>query len=271
MDIKDLIYDPESFLVELEDAKKSTMDEYMAARSAEWEERGKSENAIRSSSLGTCIRQTFYNYFTERKATPITDLIMQQRMYMGFINEETQGTFLKRMPGHLHGLDSAEQNQFPIHLNIKEDVVYTATTDFVHEYSYKNEKYYVPMELKSTELWKWKDFKYHPYHLKQLLLWMFYAKEKLNLNIPFGVLMYTKRSTMENKYVIISCDTRFEKLSREVQKYDYWKPWLHEHVETITSSILNEELPARPTDVPVYICNSCSYLDYCNANKKTKT
>ena len=76
---------------------------------------------------------------------------------------------------------------------------------------------------------------------------------------------------MENKYVIISCDTRFEKLSREVQKYDYWRPWLHDHVETITSSILNEELPARPTDVPVYICNSCSYLDYCNANKKTKT
>ena len=270
MDIKDLVYDPESFLLELEAAKKKVMDDYMAARSAEWEARGKEENAIRSSSLGTCIRQAFYNYFTTRKAEPITDSLMQQRMYMGFINEETQGNFFKNMPGHLHGLDSVEQNQFPIHLNIKEDLVYTATTDFVHEYEYRKAKYYVPMELKSTELWKWKDFKYHPYHLKQILLWMYYAKEKLELNVPYGVLMYTKRSTMENKYVVISCDTRFEKLGREVQKYDYWKPWLDNHVATITNGILNEELPPRPTDVPTYICNSCSFQEYCNANKKTK-
>ncbi len=75
---------------------------------------------------------------------------------------------------------------------------------------------------------------------------------------------------MENKYVVISCDTRFEKLGREVQKYDYWKPWLDNHVATITNGILNEELPPRPTDVPTYICNSCSFQEYCNANKKTK-
>ena len=175
------------------------------------------------------------------------------------------------MDGHLHDVESIEQNQFPVHIRVEEDVVCTATTDFVHEYDYKDKKYYVPMELKSTELWKWNEFKYHPYHLKQILLWMYYAKEKLNLNVPYGVLMYTKRSTMENKYVIISCDTRFEKMSREVQKYDYWKPWLDNHVSVIKSSINNNSLPERPTDVPQYLCKGCTYLDLCNRNANVET
>jgi len=263
--IKNSIYDPESFLEGIEESCSAEITEYMNQRTEEWKARGKNK-AIRSSSLGTCIRQSYYGYYSKRESIPITDEVARRRMYMGFVNEETQAKILGRMPGHLHGVESIEQNQFPVHLNITENVTYTATTDFVHEYEYKDQQYYIPMELKSTELWKWKEFKYHPYHLKQILLWMYYAKEKLHLNVPYGVLMYTKRSSMENKYVVISCDTRFEKMSREVQKYDYWKPWLDNHVNTITSSILQETVPPRPTDVPQYICSGCTYLDLCNRN-----
>ena len=265
-EIKNLIYDPEAFLITLEEATKEHIGEYMDNRTAEWKARGK-DKAVRSSSLGTCIRQSYYGYFSDRQASPITDELARKRMYMGFINEETQAAFLKRMPGKLHGVESIEQNQFPVHLRIEDDITCTATTDFVHEYDYKDKLFYVPMELKSTELWKWDDFKYHPYHLKQILLWMYYAKEKLNLNVPYGVLMYTKRSTMENKYVTISCDTRFEKLGRETQKYDYWKPWLDNHVNEITESIQTNTLPVRPTDVPQYMCKSCNFLDLCNRNE----
>ena len=270
MSIKDLIYDPEYFLETLEQSCSDEITQYMDARTEEWKARGK-DKAIRSSSLGTCIRQSYYGYFSDRESTPIEDMFARKRMYMGFVNEETQAKILGRMDGHLHGVESIEQNQFPVHIRVEEDVVCTATTDFVHEYDYKDKKYYVPMELKSTELWKWNEFKYHPYHLKQILLWMYYAKEKLNLNVPYGVLMYTKRSTMENKYVIISCDTRFEKMSREVQKYDYWKPWLDNHVSVIKSSINNNSLPERPTDVPQYLCKGCTYLDLCNRNSNVET
>ena len=49
-------------------------------------------------------------------------------------------------------------------------------------------------------------------------------------------------------------------------QFNYWKPWLDNHVNTITSSILNEGVPPRPTDVPQYICSGCTYLDLCNRN-----
>lgn len=269
MSVKDLIYDPEHFLETLEQACSDEISNYMDARTEEWKARGK-DKAIRSSSLGTCIRQSYYGYFSERTSDPIEDIFARKRMYMGFVNEETQAKILTRMDGHLHGVESIEQNQFPVHIRVEEDVVCTATTDFVHEYDYRDKKFYVPMELKSTELWKWNEFKYHPYHLKQILLWMYYGKEKLKLNIPYGILMYTKRSTMENKYVVISCDTRFEKMSREVQKYDYWKPWLDNHVNTIKQGIATNTLPPRPTDVPQYICKGCTYLDLCNKDGNVK-
>ncbi len=102
-EIKNLIYDPEAFLITLEEATKEHIGEYMDNRTAEWKARGK-DKAVRSSSLGTCIRQSYYGYFSDRQASPITDELARKRMYMGFINEETQAAFLKRMPGKLHNM-----------------------------------------------------------------------------------------------------------------------------------------------------------------------
>ena len=270
MDEKSLIYDPESFLTSIEDNTKETIDEYMSQRTAEWEARGAAGKAVRSSSLGTCIRQAYYNYFVDRKGNKIEDLNVLKRMYMGFINEETQSRFLRKLPGKLHGIESIEQNQFPVHLKVEDDITCTATTDFVSELTHRDKSYFIPMELKSTELWKWNDFKFHNFHLKQILLWMYYAKEKLNLNVPYGILQYTKRSTMENKMVTIPCDTRFDKLGREIQNYDYWKPWLDNHVSTIKQSIQDGTLPERPTDIPKYICQSCDFLEMCNRSENIK-
>ena len=270
MDDRTLIYDPESFLLELENKTQEHIEDYMGKRTEEWVARGNDGKAIRSSSLGTCIRQAYYNYYHERKSDNITDLTILKRMYSGFINEETQSKYLLRMPGKLHGVESEEQNQFPIHLKTKDKIVCTATTDFVKEFTYRDQPYYIPMELKSTELWKWDDFKFHPYHLKQILLWVYYAKEKLKLNVPYAILLYTKRSTMANKYVVIPCDTRFDKLGREIQRYEYWLPYIKDTVNTVTKCIKKVELPDRPTDVPKYICQSCSFLEMCNKNENIK-
>ena len=139
MSVKDLIYDPEHFLETLEQACSDEISTYMDARTEEWKARGK-DKAIRSSSLGTCIRQSYYGYFSERTSDPIEDIFARKRMYMGFVNEETQAKILGRMDGHLHGVESIEQNQFPVHIRVEEDVVCTATTDFVHEYDYRDKK-----------------------------------------------------------------------------------------------------------------------------------
>ena len=137
--VKQLMTDPELFLDELDIATEATLDHEFDLRFEEWKARG-SSNLIRSSSLGTCIRQAYYSYFDNVERTPVSDPVARRRMFLGFVNEETMGRILERIPGKTHGLKSEEQNEFPIHLEMtsKAKIEFGATTDFVKEYDVDN-------------------------------------------------------------------------------------------------------------------------------------
>ena len=268
--VKQLMSDPELFMDSLADSTEDVLDEEFALRFEEWKARsvGK-DHLVRSSSLGTCIRQAYYSYLQDVERTPVTDSLARRRMFMGFINEQTMGRIIDKMPGKVHGLDSAEQNQFPIHVELDADkpIGFAATTDFVKEFEDKDgKKYLIPMELKSTDIYKWKDFTFWKYHLKQLLLWVYIAKE-LGYNVPYAVLLYTRRSTMEMKSCIISVDTKYFKMGRVAESWDNWRPYIHNLVDTLRSSSQSKSLPALPNDVPKYICNSCPHKPVCDRDE----
>lgn len=268
--VKQLMSDPELFMDSLADSTENVLDEEFALRFEEWKARGVGkDHLVRSSSLGTCIRQAYYSYLQDVERTPVTDSLARRRMFMGFINEQTMGRIIDKMPGKVHGLDSAEQNQFPIHVELDADkpIGFAATTDFVKEFEDKDgKKYLIPMELKSTDIYKWKDFTFWKYHLKQLLLWVYIAKE-LGYNVPYAVLLYTRRSTMEMKSCIISVDTKYFKMGRVAESWDHWRPYIHNLVNTLRSSSQSKSLPALPNDVPKYICSSCPHKPVCDRDE----
>lgn len=268
--VKQLMSDPELFMDSLADSTEDVLDEEFALRFEEWKARGVGkDHLVRSSSLGTCIRQAYYSYLQDVERTPVTDSLARRRMFMGFINEQTMGRIIDKMPGKVHGLDSAEQNKFPIHVELDADkpIGFAATTDFVKEFEDKDgKKYLIPMELKSTDIYKWKDFTFWKYHLKQLLLWVYIAKE-LGYNVPYAVLLYTRRSTMEMKSCIISVDTKYFKMGRVAESWDHWRPYIHNLVDTLRSSSQSKSLPALPNDVPKYICNSCPHKPVCDRDE----
>jgi len=269
--IKRMMTDPELFLEELEKATEETLDHEFAQRFKEWKARGAS-TLIRSSSLGTCVRQSYYSHFDNVERTPVSDPVARRRMFLGFVNEETMGRILERIPGTTHGLESKEQNEFPIHLEMtsKSNLEFGATTDFVKTYDVdhpdaKDNKAYIPLELKSTEVYKWKEFTYWKYHLKQLLLWIYIAKT-LGYYVPYGVLLYTRRSTMEMKTCMIPVDSKFAKMGRVIESYEHWKPYIQDVMIRLQDGILTKKVPEKPTDVPLYICKSCPHLRKCDNN-----
>ena len=263
--IKQLLADPELFLTSLDTCTETVLDNEFAARFDEWKARGEGKgHLVRSSSLGTCIRQAYYSYLSDVERTPVTDPMARRRMFLGFVNENTMGRILSELPGKIHGLESIEQNQDPIHLemDVEKKIGFAATTDYVMEYTSGDKKYLIPLELKSTGIYKWKDFTYWKYHLKQLLLWVYIAKE-LGYNVPYAVLLYTRTSTMEMKTCTIAVDTKYSKMGRVIESWEHWRPYIHDLVQTLRESARSNRLPEKPSDVPQYICNSCPHFAMC--------
>jgi hypothetical protein len=267
--VRKMVTDPGEFIKALEEGTEVVLDEEFDARFEEWKARGVGkDHMVRSSSLGQCIRQAYYSYLSDVPRSPVSDPLARRRMFQGFVNETTMGRVIDKMPGKTHGLESIEQNQFPIHVELDADkpIGFAATTDFVKEFEDKDgNKYLIPMELKSTDIYKWKDFTYWKYHLKQILLWVYIAKQ-LGYNIPYALLLYTRRSTMEYKYCMIAVDTPYSRLDRVVENWDHWKPYIHDLVSTLRNSSQSRTLPALPTDVPKYICGSCPHRNICAEN-----
>ncbi len=268
--VKQLISAQELFLESLEAGTEEVLDEEFDARFEEWKARGEGkDHMIRSSSLGQCIRQAYYSYLSDVPRSPVKDPLARRRMFQGFVNENTMGRIIDKMPGKIHGLDSAEQNQFPIHVEMDSDkpIGFAATTDFVKEFVDKDgTSYLVPMELKSTDIYKWKDFTYWKYHLKQILLWVYIAKE-LGYNVPYALLLYTRRSTMEYKYCMIAVDANYSRMGRVIEQWEHWKPYIHNLVHTLRVQSQSRTLPALPTDVPKYICKSCPHYPSCSRDE----
>jgi len=159
--IKSLIKNPDAFYEDLDAGVNQILDIEFDARFEEWKARG-TDTQVRASSLGTCIRQAYYSFNDQAQRSPVTDPMARRRMYMGFVNEEIMGKIIDKIPGETFGLTSVEQNSFPIHVEQKddEDIHPAATTDFVKILKDKDDTHYIPIELKSTDVYKWKDFTY---------------------------------------------------------------------------------------------------------------
>ena len=71
---------------------------------------------------------------------------------------------------------------------------------------------------------------------------------------------------MEYKYCMIAVDTPYARMDRVVENWDHWQPYIHDLVSTLRSSSQSRTLPALPTDVPKYICNSCPHRNICAEN-----
>jgi CRISPR/Cas system-associated exonuclease Cas4 (RecB family) len=265
--VKSLIKDPELFLSSLHEEMQNVLKETIESKSVEWRERN-SERVIGSSTFALCPRQAYYNYFTQKLKEQSTEALgddARRYIYLGFFFEDEVGKALLRMPGTLH----KEQNSFPIHLEHPVgDVILAATTDFVKEFNIDGQSYYIPIEVKSTDLYEWyKGFTYHEEHLRQLLLWIHYAKMR-GLSVPYGILKYCKRGNFATKPTIISVDTPFRKLSRQKVDYGVYKAYLDARVDMLIDAIETKTLPAL-TDVPKYRCKQCPFVRACEANKNT--
>lgn len=271
---KKLIADPEVFITELEGTISKYIDKYMEDRSAEWANRGDSKT-IRSSTFGTCIRRAYYDYFTAKDQKVVTDRAAKERMFMGFLGEELMERYFTEFTWSKEGITGhTKQNEFPVHLdspNNTPDIKFAATTDFVHEIDIDGVKYYIPMELKTTQISKWFGFRNWKHQLLQLMTWIYIGKE-LNLNIPYGVLVYTKDlfswyNPHQIKVNLISVDTPFRKTDRIIEDFNVWKHYLAARRQELIDAITTETLPAMPTDVPTYICNDqCPFKNICYSN-----
>jgi hypothetical protein len=156
--------------------------------------------------------------------------------------------------------------------NSTDKIIWAATTDFVPEFELDGESYYIPIELKSTQLKKWDEFRYHPYHLRQLLTWIYNAKEQ-DLNIPFGLLVYVgdlwnRYKKHEIKITCIQVDTKFKKISKTIiEDWDVHKFAIEDRRNKLKEAIENTELPIFPSDVPSYICTDCTFKVDCFSNQ----
>jgi len=275
---KQLIKDPEHFIVELEESLRKYIDKVMADKSAEWANRGDAKT-IRSSNFGTCIRRSYYDYFSQKDQKIITGQSDKERMFLGFIGEDIMHEYFKEflwskvdITGH------TKQNVFPVHLNSPNnppDIRFVATTDFVHEVTIDGVRYYIPMELKTTQLAKWAGFRHWKHHLMQILTWIYIGKEQ-DLNIPYGVLVYCKNlfdwyKPLEIKVNLISVDTPFRKTDRIIEEYNVWKHYISARRQELIEGIQNKTLPVMPIDVPIFICNQCPFKTQCFSNINANT
>ena len=270
---KDYIRDPEILISQVYDSIQSIQDSRQNSSTAEWEARN-GDNIIGASQFSMCTRQSYYTYFTpDKKSLERTfNPVIKEWMYLGLLCEELLGEFLdKEVPAKkIH----IEQNDFPVHMkspNSTDKIIWAATTDFVPEFELDGKSYYIPIELKSTQLKKWDEFRYHPYHLRQLLTWIYNGKEQ-DLNIPFGLLVYVgdlwnRYKKHEIKITCIQVDTKFKKISKTIiEDWDVHKFAIEDRRAKLKEAIENTQLPEFPQDVPNYICTDCVFKNSCFAN-----
>ncbi|MEM3062958.1 MAG: hypothetical protein QW303_05380, partial [Nitrososphaerota archaeon] len=235
-----IVKDPEIFLTLLDNELANSVQSVLEAKSEEWAKRNP-VGTVSGSSFSVCDRQAWYKYHTsDNVSTP--DNFTKKLFWLGFMYERAIQDILTKLPGKLH----VNQNSFPLNMHHPEikDITFSATTDFVKEYADEDKTYYIPIEIKSTQLYKWKDFTYQPAHLRQLLLWIYYAK-KHKLNVPYGILKYIQRSDFDTKTVVISVDTPFKKIGRVIESFEVYEPYLEKKINTMVENITKKTLPIK--------------------------
>ena len=283
--IDEYIKNPNTFIKDLNRSIERHIKANEISKSAEWKARNDGTK-VSGSIFSQCVRKAFYAYFTPPSDGEFS-IEARKRMYLGYINEEILLGAMKGDPANMDVTVHHEQNVLPVNITItRDDVLLSSTTDFVLEYQSSSvetdtepksgESIYVPLEVKSTEAsdyrpakkW-WDEFSGYDSHRRQILQWMYYAKEN-GMNVPFGVLFYSRRSNYDCKEFIF-LDAEEAPFSptgdSRIEVYRDWIPEVEKRIGEIVHSIKNKTIPVFPSDVPVWLCNSCSFKGDCFANK----
>ena len=273
--IDEYIKNPSLFIKDLNKSVEIHIKNNEILKSAEWKARNDGTK-VSGSIFSQCVRKAFYAYFTPPSDGEFS-IEARKRMYLGYINEEILLGAMKGDPANMDVTVHHEQNVLPVNITItRDDVLLSSTTDFVLEYPQEGGNIYVPLEVKSTEAsdyrpakhW-WAEFTGYDSHRRQILQWMYYAKEN-GMNVPFGVLFYSRRSNYDCKEFIF-LDAEEAPFSpagdSRIEVYRDWIPEVEKRIGEIVHSIKNKTIPVFPTDVPKWLCDSCSFKTDCWSNK----
>jgi hypothetical protein len=261
-----LINNPELFIKTLETEFDKYVQKKLTEKSDEWFQRN--NDCVSGSALSVCARQAWYYYHLNQKTRFNGDYgkTASRRMFYGFLSEFIHELVLKESKDNLEFVTlHMLQGEFPVTQRIEvNNITFSATTDFVLEYVDSNQSFYIPLELKTTSIKMWNKFTHFEYHVKQLMLWIHYAK-KQNLNIPFGILKYDHFTEADTKFVIVNCDIQAHPIG---VYYDYVKSakYLDELVNSLAEKINKKTLPDIPHDVPEFKCRICLFRELCKIN-----
>ena len=301
--IDDYIQNPNLFVKDLNKSVEIHIKNNEILKSAEWKARNDGTK-VSGSIFSQCLRKAWFAYFTPPSDGEFS-IEARKRMYLGYINEEILLGAMKGDPANMDVTVHHEQNVLPVNITItRDDVLLSSTTDFVLEYpqeclvcegtgktgahpdepcsqcnpvySGKQKSIFIPLEVKSTEAsdyrpakkW-WEEFSGYDSHRRQILQWMYYAKEN-GMNVPFGVLFYSRRSNYDCKEFIF-LDAEEAPFSptgdSRIEVYRDWIPEVEKRIGEIVHSIKNKTIPTFPTDVAKWMCDSCSFKPDCWSNK----
>lgn len=271
---KEYIRDPEVLIQQVYNSVQYLQDKRQQSATEEWQQRN-SDNVIGASTNARCPRRSYYTYFADDKSVLEKEFSpnIMEWMYLGLLLEEMLYESLGDIVKDAKKIHIA-QNEFPVHMvspTSTEDMIWAATTDFVLEFELNEVPYYIPIELKSTQLKKWDEFKYHDYHLRQLGIWVQNAKEQ-ELNVPYALLVYVgdlwnRYKKHEVKITCLQVDTKFRKISKtNLVDWEDYRHGMSARREELRECISTKSLPPMPKDVDNYYCNDCPFKSQCFSN-----
>lgn len=256
----------------------------------QWQKRN-SGNTISGSGFAKCLRLCYYRWFdTNREHKDPAfgdklDITSQRNMFHGLLVEEVviKAITMFGLPGG--SLVHKNQDSPPVVLtDIAGDITRSAANDCVLECMDEQGKYFIPFECKTTDRtfgrrdstgkfisaddW-WKSFKGYIEAKRQLMQWIWLA-HKNEMRVPFGVLYYQRRGTLETKYIIVAVHEdnlyKFDGVT-EVLSYYAHEDELTARNNELVFSIEHKQEPAYDPEISQNLCKSCLYLKQCKETR----
>lgn len=285
------------FVAHMEDALSKFYKETLKSSTLMWHKRN-SGDTISGSGFAKCLRLCYYRWFDENREHKDPafgdklDIKSQRNMFHGLMVEEWVIGALKQfgLPGG--SLVHKEQDCHPVVLThaVTGDngvvITRSAANDMVVECMDGKDRYYIPFECKTTDrtftsrrpgfskqwlnpdTW-WSEFKGYYEHKRQLMQWIWLAHRN-EMKVPFGILFYQRRGTLETKYIVIAVDSdNLERFAGATEVIDYYNhdEELSQRNTEMTNAIWFKQLPTYDHTISAKVCQSCMYRKQCESER----
>lgn len=286
----------QEFVAHMESALSRFYKETLKASTVMWHKRN-SGDTISGSGFAKCLRLCYYRWFDkdrEHKDPAFGDKLdikSQRNMFHGLMVEDWVIGALKQfgLPGG--SLVHKEQDAPPVVLTdtVTEngvEITRSAANDMVVECMGGKDRYFIPFECKTTDRtftsrrpgsakewvnpdkW-WLEFCGYDEHKRQLMQWIWLAR-KNNMVVPFGILFYQRRGTLETKYIVIAVDAvnldRFNGASEIVDYMMYEERMDIRNLEMV-NALGYKVLPPYDPTISSKLCDSCVYKKQCESER----